>query len=176
MTMSDKTKQPLLSSLRSPLKTERISQHVLYVLVGVATVVFAAFYLIGFDMEQPDVPGFNAPLFTGMLIVLMWSFLGLALAVFAVSVWRGVRMHGKEGRNVNGIPAARISIIILSMTTALLVLTFGLAPTDSILINGQPYENTLGLRVAEMFITTSLVLIVIAVGAVLFGFTRYKRK
>lgn len=174
--MSDKTKRPLLSGVRSPLKTERISQRVLYLLIGVAMLVFAAFYLIGFDMEQPDVPGFNAPMFTGVLIGLMWSFLVLAVVVFGVSVWRGIRMKGKEGRVVNGIPAAYISAITLSLTAVLLVLSFVFASTDSVLINGQPYENTLGLRVAGMFVTTSLVLIVLAAGAVFFGFTRYNRK
>lgn len=174
--MKAKAHIPDLSTLRSPMKTERISQRVLYVLVGLAAVVFAAFYLVGFDMEQPDIPGFNAPLFTGVLIGLMWGFLALAVVVFGVSVWRGTRMRGKEGRVVNGIPAACISAATLGLTAVLLVLTFGLASTDSIPINGQPYDDTFGLRVAGMFVTSSLVLIVVAIGAVLFGFTRYNRK
>lgn len=158
------------------MKTERISQRVLYVLVGLTAIVFSAFYLVGFDMEQPDVPGFNAPLLTGVLIVLMWMMLVLAAVAFGVSVWHGFRTRGGANKVVNGIPAARISTITLCATVILLILTFALASTDSITINGQPYTDTLWLRVAAMFVHSSLLLIVIAAGAVLFGFTRYNRK
>lgn len=162
--------------MKKVLSTERISTTVLYVIIGIVAVVFAAFFLIGFDMEQPDVPGFNAPLLTGALIVLMWLLLGVAAVVFAVSVWRGARMRGKEGRVVNGVPAALIFCCSLGLMLVLLVLSFALASTEPMLINGHPFADGLWLRVSEMFVFTSVALIVIAVAAVLFGFTRYWRK
>lgn len=156
--------------------TERISTTVLYAIIGLVTVVFAAFFLVGFDMEQPDVPGFNAPLLTGTLIGLMWLLLVVAAIAFGMSVIRGYKTRGKEGKVVNAIPAARISYASLGTMVVLLILSFAFAPTDAILINGESFTDGFWLRVSEMFVFTSIVLIVIAAGAVIFGFTRYQRK
>lgn len=40
--------------------TEKISQYILYVLVGLIVLIFILFYLIGFDLPFLDNPAFNA--------------------------------------------------------------------------------------------------------------------
>jgi len=44
------------------------------------------------------------------------------------------------------------------------------------IINGEVYDDKVWLRLSDMFVYTIIVMIVIAVLAVLFGFTRYYRK
>ena len=50
--------------------TERISQTVLYIIVGIAVVVFALFFLVGYNMPSVEEPSFNAPLLTDALLIL----------------------------------------------------------------------------------------------------------
>ncbi len=156
--------------------TERISQTVLYVLIALTVAVFAAFYFIGFDMQMPDEGGYNAPLLTGMLIAFMWILLLLTIVVFAVSVMKELRMRRSESRLVNGIPATRISCVTAGVTTVLLAATYLFAPTDSISINGKPYSDVFWLKLSDMFVLSSIALIVMAIFAVLFGSTRYRRR
>ena len=47
---------------------ERLSQRILYVLIGMATVIFSLFYVIGYDHPYAINPNFNAPLFTDAVI------------------------------------------------------------------------------------------------------------
>ena len=47
---------------------ERISQRILYVMVGLVVAVFLCFYLIGFDEPFAADSSFNAPMLTDLLI------------------------------------------------------------------------------------------------------------
>ena len=70
---------------------EQISQQVFFILIGLAVVVFALFFLVGYDMPFLENPDFNAPLFTDVLIILMWLFL-----IGGVG-WRSIRWSGIIG-------------------------------------------------------------------------------
>ena len=73
---------------------EQISQQVFFILIGLAVVVFALFFLVGYDMPFLENPDFNAPLFTDVLIILMWLFLigGVGLAVCSmIRDYRGAK-------------------------------------------------------------------------------------
>ena len=54
---------------------EQISQKVFRLMIGLSVLVFGLFYLIGYDLPFDENPDFNAPLFTDVLIFLMWLFL-----------------------------------------------------------------------------------------------------
>ena len=86
---------------------EKISQQVFYIMIGLAVLVFGLFFLVGYDLPFEENPDFNAPLFTDVLILLMWLFLigGVGLAVF--SMIRDYRSSKSEAV-VNGIPVRRI--------------------------------------------------------------------
>ena len=156
--------------------TERISQRVLYLLTGLAAVVFALFYLVGYDTPSDEVPGFNAPLFTNAVIILMWLLLALACAVTAFAAVRAVKASSKKDQTQNGIPTRRLAYGIAGGTVALLVLTFLLGSGSAMAINGVQYKEVFWLKATDMFINTSLVLIAVAIAAVIFGATRYNRK
>ena len=96
--------------------TEKRSSRVLYALVGLIVIVFALFWLIGFDRPFDDDPNFNSPLFTDALLIVTALILlfGIGLAVW--SVVRSARTIGKSDRTVNNIPVRRISMTVLVST------------------------------------------------------------
>ena len=155
--------------------TERLSQRLLYILVGVSAVVFALFYLVGYDLPFDENPDFNAPLFTDVLIFLMWLFLigGIGLAVY--SMVKDYRSSKSEAV-VNGVPVRRIFRITWLTLLAVLILTFLLGGSDPMLINGENYADWLWLKLSDMFVITSLLMLLAGIGAVCFGATRYIRK
>ena len=155
--------------------TERLSQRLLYILVGVSAVVFALFYLVGYDLPFDENPDFNAPLFTDVLIFLMWLFLigGIGLAVY--SMVKDYRSSKSEAV-VNGVPVRRIFRITWLTLLAVLILTFLLGDSDPMLINGENYADWLWLKLSDMFVITSLLMLLAGIGAVCFGATRYIRK
>ena len=154
---------------------EQISQQVFFILIGLSVVVFALFFLVGYDMPFLENPDFNAPLFTDVLIILMWLFLigGVGLAVYSmVRDYRGA----KSETVVNGVPVRRIFRITWLGTLAILVLSFLLGSSDPMLINGENYADWIWLKLSDMFVITSLLMLVAGIGAVCFGATRYIRK
>lgn len=154
---------------------ENISQRIFYLLIGLAILVFGLFFLVGYDMPFDENPDFNAPLFTDVLIVLMWLFLigGVGLAIY--SMIKGYRTMKSEAV-VNGVPVRRILRITWLSLLAVLAVTFLLGGSDPMLINGENYADWLWLKLSDMFVVTSLLMLVAGIGAVCFGGTRYIRK
>lgn len=156
--------------------TERISQTVLYIIVGIAVVVFALFFLVGYNMPSVEEPSFNAPLLTDALLILMIALLVVAAIIGFLAVIAGLRKRDSSDKNVNGVPAAKISMITFEFTFVMLLLTFVFGSTDSMTINGHQFSDVVSLKLTDMFVQTSIVMIVVAVAAVIFGYTRYIRR
>ena len=157
------------------LTAMQLSSRIFYILIGVIVVLFALFWIIGYDMPYDDNPDYSAPLLTDALIwfMIVLTFATLGLAVLGAV--NGVRKNKGENVVVNNVPARRISVAVIVGTALLLVLTYAFSSTDALLVNGERFTDTFWLRTAGMFIGTSLLLIVVAVGAVVFGATRYIR-
>ena len=154
---------------------EQVSQRIFYILIALAVLVFGLFFLVGYDMPFEENQDFNAPLFTDVLIGLMWLFLvgGIGLAIY--SMWKDYRGSRSEAV-VNGVPVRRIFRITWIGLLALLVLTFALGSSAPMLINGENYADWLWLKLSDMFVITSLLMLLAGMGAVIFGATRYIRK
>ena len=161
--------------VQSNKSAEQISQKVFRLMIGLAVLVFGLFYLIGYDLPFDENPDFNAPLFTDVLIILMWLFLigGVGLAVY--SMVKDYRSSKSEAV-VNGVPVRRIFRITWLTLLAVLILTFLLGGSDPMLINGENYADWLWLKLSDMFVITSLLMLLAGIGAVCFGATRYIRK
>ena len=161
--------------VQSNKSAEQISQKVFRLMIGLAVLVFGLFYLIGYDLPFDENPDFNAPLFTDVLIFLMWLFLigGVGLAVY--SMVKDYRSSKSEAV-VNGVPVRRIFRITWLTLLAVLILTFLLGGSDPMLINGENYADWLWLKLSDMFVITSLLMLLAGIGAVCFGATRYIRK
>ena len=154
---------------------EQVSQRIFYILIALAVLVFGLFFLVGYDMPFEENPDFNAPLFTDVLIFLMWLFLvgGVGLAVF--SMWKDYR-RSKSEAVVNGVPVRRIFRFTWIGLLAVLGLSFALGSSDPMLINGENYADWLWLKLSDMFVITSLLMLLAGIGTVVFGATRYIRK
>ncbi len=154
---------------------EKISQQIFYIMIGLAVIVFGLFFLVGYDMPFDENPDFNAPLFTDVLIVLMWLFLVGAVVLAIGSMIKDYRFS-KTDAIVNGVPVRRIFRFTWIGTLLALVLTFVLGSSDPMLINGEHYADWLWLKLSDMFVITSGLMLVAGIGAVVFGATRYIRK
>jgi heme/copper-type cytochrome/quinol oxidase subunit 2 len=157
--------------------TEKISSRALYLLVGIAMVVFVLFWLVGFDRPFEDDPNFNAPLFTNVLLVLMVLYLLLGIGF---SVWSVVSLLKEAGQDRGcGEWNPREEDRLLGhgwCRRPMLLLTFALGSTAPMKINGATYASSFWLRTSDMFIATSLVMMLVAVAAVIYGATKYNRK
>ena len=69
----------------------KLPSRVLYVLSGVTVLVFALFWLVGFNRPYDEDGNFNAPLFTDVLLVLV-----TVVVVGFVAVWYPVRYLSRK--------------------------------------------------------------------------------
>ncbi len=158
------------------IPADKIAGRVLIALVAATAILFAAFFLIGFDTPFADDSNFNAPILTDALLVFVYLLTALAVAVAIVAVVRGLRLKNKTDRVVNGIPAAKIARGSAILLTATLVVTFALGSSSPLTINGVTYADTFWLKATDMFIYTSAVLLAVAVAAMGYGLLGQNRK
>ena len=155
---------------------EHISQYILYVMVTLSALVFVTFYLVGFDVPFSGNASFNAPLLTDVLLGLMIFLFFATVGTVIYSVVHTLRKTGKEEGIVNGVPARKIAYTIFGAILLCLVLTFTFGSSKAMLINGTSYTDRFWLRLSDMFVTSSVILLALAAIAVAFGATRYYRK
>ncbi len=155
---------------------KKLPLRVLYALSGVTVLVFALFWLVGFNRPFEDDGNFNAPLFTDVLLVLMLVLTAGAIGVAAWSVVRAGKVNRGAERVVNNIPVRKIGMAVGVGTAVMLLLTFLLASSAPMRINGLDYTDTFWLRASGMFVSTSLLMIVVAIASVVYGATKYIRK
>lgn len=157
------------------LTNAQIASRVFYILIGVIALVFVLFRFIGFDVPYDENPDYNAPLLTGALVTFMLVLVGGTLVLAVWSFVRAARMNSKENRIVNNIPAHRIAVGVVAGTVVLLVVSFLCSSTDALTVNGQLFSDVFWLRTSGMFIGSSVLMIVAATIAVIFGATRNRR-
>ena len=157
-------------------QAERLSKQVFYGLIAIIIVIFSMFYLIGFHTPDWDNPNFNAPMFTNVLLIFMFLLLVGSIVIAGWSMFSSLRKRGKSEKLQNGIPVKRNAYIIVIGTLLLLVCTFLLASSSPMTVNGKEYARVLWLKLSDMFIWTSGILIVVAFITVVFGASRNWRK
>lgn len=156
--------------------TEQRSHRLLYALTTITAVVFALFWTVGYDLPWAENPDYNAPLMTDAVLALM---LLTTLGAACTAVWaavRSVRLQQRGNGRENGVPTRRIALAITIGLLLVLALTWVLGSTTPLRINGKPFADSFWLRMADMWITTILLLLGTAVGAAIFGATRYVRR
>lgn len=158
------------------MSAEHVSTRVLYALVAVTVVVFVLFFAIGYDEPYADDPSFNAPLFTDAVLVFIYLLVLVAVAVAITSLVRAVRQRDDSSDIVNNLPATKIKYCSFGLLAVLLVVTFALGSTEPVLANGVKFTDALWLRITDMFINTSIVLLIVAAAGVAFGLSGRSRK
>ena len=145
-------------------------------LVAISAVVFIAFWCVGYDMPYEEDADFNAPMLTDMLLGYIYLMVVVAIGVTAYSVVHGIRTRGRQGYSENGVAAGHITIATWVFTVLLLVISFALGSTDPIKVNGKDFCEGIWLRLSDMFIISSGVMILLAILAVTFGMSGYSRR
>ena len=145
-------------------------------LIAISAVIFLAFWMVGYDMPYEEDADFNAPLLTDMLLGYIYLMVVVAIGVTAYSVVHGIRTRGRQGYSGNGVAAGRITIATWVFTVLLLVISFALGSTEPIKVNGKDFCEDIWLRLSDMFIISSGVMILLAILAVTFGMSGYSRR
>ena len=109
--------------------------------------------------------------------VMLWLMtIGIVAAIGTV-VWSAVlttRARIKGGRVKENARARRIGWLTAGGTALLLLVTFLIASSASLNINGKPYSEAFWLRLADMFIFSTAVLFIVALVALVFSKLRIK--
>ena len=95
----------------------------------------------------------EAPLYIDLVIVLVYLVAGISLAVVAWSAVRQVRTHGRS--------VSRRALLVALGVAALLLSTWLLGSVSPLRVGGKVYDDATWLRLADMFINTSLLLIIV---------------
>jgi hypothetical protein len=100
-----------------------------------------------------------SPFYADVILVLMYVALAAAIGVSAYSVWHGLRNRRKGDDIVNGVPAGRIGWCVAIGLVVCLVVTFLLGSSSPVMTNGVRFADTFWLKTTDMFIYTSILLI-----------------
>ena len=97
-----------------------------------------------------------SPFFADLMLWLMYFAVIAAIAVTIASVVKTLRMRTKDDEVVNGVPQARIAWTIAFC----FAVTWLLGSSRPLLTNGQLFTSTFWLKTTDMFIYTSIILII----------------
>ena len=95
-----------------------------------------------------------------IMLWLMYITVALALVVTGVSVWKTLRLRTKDDEVINGVPQTRIAWTTAGIFVVILLLTYLLGSSEPLMSNGVRFDSTFWLKTTDMFIYTSLILIV----------------
>ena len=155
---------------------EKISSAVLILLVTMSVIMFTAFFAIDYDTPWDENTEFISPAFTDSLINFMFFMVGSGIVAVAASAMYFLKCHGHPLDVTGGIPTGKIAIVCTAILLITLVITYFTASDSAILINGRSYDDAAWLKVTDMLIHTSEVLLVLAVLAVAYGMSGLNRK
>ncbi len=153
--------------------TERISRRVLLPLIIAAVVVFVAFWTIGFNISLGDGSTYSTPLLTDVLLAFIYIVCCLAVVTMFVGMVSGWRKRSRDRGIVNGIPSRLIGWSVAVGLLFILVLTFIFGSSEPIRSNGRLFDSWFWLRTSDMFVNSSLLLMLVAV--LLIGWGKVKR-
>ena len=103
---------------------------------------------------------FVSPLVADIMLWLMYLAVAVAIIVTIISVVRTVRMRTKDDEVVNGVPRTRMAWVVVAAFLLCLVLTFVLGSSEPVRTNGELFTDAFWLKATDMFIYTSLILII----------------
>lgn len=148
---------------------EKIGRWVLYALMAVIAVVFALFFLVGYDRPYEENPNFSEPWLTGTVVSFVLLLLLVAVIVAVWSVVKSLRARQRELTNDNGVPARRIALGVSVGALIIMVVTWLVGSSREMLINGHPFSDSFWLKTADMFVYSVLILLAATIVAVIYS-------
>lgn len=114
-------------------------------------------------------PEAGSSIFVDVLLIVLYLLLAAMLGLTVWSVVHSMCRRSKEVQPTRMVSVRTTAIIAGGLLAVVLVLTFVLASTQPLLINGTQFADTLWLRLSDMFIYTTLVMLVVAAVCVVWG-------
>lgn len=141
----------------------KISHTVLYVLLGIILISVALFYGVGYDNERP--------LYTNLLIMLVYGMFSLTLLVTMVAVF----FQFVHAWKLNKRRAHRL-LWGVALFAALFGVTYLLSSDEPLVTQGKVYDDEFWLRTVDMLLYAAYLLLGIAVLCIIGAVTKvFKR-
>lgn len=104
-------------------------------------------------------------------------YVAIAAAVGSTlwAMYRTFRVIGKTSGMTHGVPVRKIKLCVYAVILFMLLLSFACADTDAMRVNTVEYTDTFWLRIANMFVFTGTIAIVMATGATLFNIYKARK-
>lgn len=112
---------------------------------------------------------YESPLFVDIVLYTIYMLMAVAVLLTVWSVVRGRRMQDIAEAAPHRVPARRIALITIGVLVLTMLVTWLTASTDALTINGRTYSDTLWLRISDMLINTTLVLVALILLAGVFA-------
>lgn len=157
------------------IKTEKLSKTMLNACIAVILIVFACFFLIGYDNPMGE---YNEPKCTEAVIYLMYVLTGIT-AVLAI--WSAIKSikdgMGASGENLSGVPGGKISFIsvVLLVGSLAVGLLTNLNEPDFTAADGNVTSGAM-VSVVDMFIISIYILMAVAAIAVVVNMSGVVKK
>ena len=122
------------------MKSLKISNYVLYGLIGISVVILLLFMFVGFDNVYEENPKYNDPKMTDLLLVWMYVLVAVTAILSVVSVVMSIKNN--NGSDVKGV-AGKTGIIAVAALIISLVLggIVGAADHEDLIINNKAFEH-----------------------------------
>ena len=101
----------------------------------------------------------DSALFIDILLWAVYVILTIAIGMAVWSAIHGVRTHERDKDPLASRRTSMIGYATAALVAVVLIFTFATASTQPVVSNGKPFTDTLWLRLTDMFIFTSLLLI-----------------
>ena len=153
------------------MKLEKISNNVLYAVCGVIVLVFALFFLVGYD--NYDESGNVAPKLTNLLMALMYI---LGVVTFCLMVWSLVKSArnaaGSDEKEATGIPGSKIIIATAAVTLVAFIIGYVFNLGEEAFTTSSGVTTSGGMvTLVDAFMVAIYILAVVSVAAVVVAST-----
>ncbi|MBO5180722.1 MAG: hypothetical protein J6B92_02400 [Paraprevotella sp.] len=150
------------------IKTEKLSSWSLWGCIALTIIVFACFFLIGYDNPQGE---YNAPKCTEALIIFMYFLAGVALVLTVGSVINSLMTGaGSSNEQLTGVPGSKVALFSVAALVVSLVpgLVQGFGESEFTAADGTVTTATM-VMVTDMFILSIYILILLTIASVVFN-------
>lgn len=107
-----------------------------------------------------------------VFLYLIYFALCVSMAAIFWSLFRTMKHQRHDDGVVHNIPRRKIALSILATVVVILIATFSLGSTEPVTIGLSTFNDPFWLRVANMLICTSIILIIIPLLHIIF----YRKK
>lgn len=145
------------------MSTEVISKWVLRILLAITVIVFALFFLVGFDTPYEEDPKMNNPKMTDVVLVTCIALIVGAIVVTIWSVAKQLTTGGNTTSKDTGLAAhtGLVSLIVLVVSVVVGLIVGFSGKDEHMLINGENWNIPSEIIITDACIIPCVSLLII---------------